>query len=116
MKREFQFGSWLIALGLGAAMALPLEAQNRPPKPRQEQRQERRQQQRQEPRQERRNERPNVRNQGNPNRPPATSQSVVPNTNRPPERAHNQQNRPPSAYAPPQRNLNSLSPQERQRT
>jgi hypothetical protein len=113
MNRKLQFGSWLIALGLGAAMALPLEAQNRPPRPRQEpQQQERRQEQRQE----RRNERPNVRNQGNPNRPPVTSQSVVPNTNRPPERAHNQQNRPPSAYAPPQRNLNSLSPQERQRT
>ena len=94
--------------GIGLAMALPASAQNRPPKPRQEQRQERRQERPQPQR--------NERNQGNPNRPPATQQSVTPNTNRPPERARNQQNlnRPPNANTQP-RNFNSLNPQERQR-
>ena len=36
MKLEFQFGGWLLALGLSAAMALPCAAQNRnnrPPQP-----------------------------------------------------------------------------------
>jgi len=113
MKTKLQFGIWLLTLGVGVSIALPAEAQNRPPKPQQERRQE----QRQERRQERQPERRSDRNQGNPNRPPTTNQSVVPNTNRPPERARNQQNtnRPP-ANAAPQRNLNNLSPQERQRT
>lgn len=95
-------------------MVLPASAQNRPPKPQPERRQEQRQERRQERPQPQRNER----NQGNANRPPATQQSVTPNTNRPPERARNQQNlnRPPNAYTPPARNLNNLSPQERQRT
>ena len=101
MKTKLQFGIWLLTLGVGASIAFPAEAQNRPPKPQQERRQE----QRQERRQERQPERRNDRNQGNPN------------TNRLPERARNQQNtnRPP-ANAAPQRNLNNLSPQERQRT
>ncbi|SRR6266436_3104357 len=113
MKTKLQFGIWLLTLGVGVSIAFPAEAQNRPPKPQSERRQE----QRQERRQERQPERRNDRNQGNPNRPPTTNQSVVPNTNRPPERARNQQNtdRPPANTAP-QRNLNNLSPQERQRT
>ena len=88
MKTKLQFGIWLLTLGVGVSIALPAEAQNRPPKPQQERRQE----QRQERRQERQPERRNDRNQGNPNRPPTTNQSVVPNTNRLPERARNQQN------------------------
>src|SRR5256885_7014330 len=113
MKTKPQFGIWLLTLGVGVAIAFPAEGQNRPPKPRPERRQE----QRQERRQERQPERRNDRNRGNPNRPPTTNQSVVPNTNRPPERARNQQNtnRPPTNAAP-QRNLNNLSPKERQRT
>ncbi len=113
MKTKLQFGTWLLTLGVGVSIAFPAEAQNRPPKPQQERRQE----QRQEHHQERPSERRNDRNQGNPNRPPTTNQSVVPNSNRPPERARNQQstNRPPANTAP-QRNLNNLSPQERQRT
>jgi hypothetical protein len=107
MNKGLKFVSWLLALGIGAALVLPLEAQNpnRPPKPRQEQRQERRQ--------ERRNER-------NANRPPANvnraqNQNASPNTNRPPERARNQQNpnRPPANTQP--RNFNSLNPEEKQR-
>ena len=99
-----------MAVGIGAVMALPASAQNRPPKPRQEQRQERHQDRPQPQR--------NERNQSKPNRPPVTQQSVTPNTNRPPERARNQQNlnRPPNAYTPPARNFNNLTPQERQRT
>src|SRR5256885_1237609 len=88
MKTKLQFGIWLLTVGVGVAIAFPAEGQNRPPKPQPERRQE----QRQERRQERQPERRNERNQGNPNRPPATNQSVVPNTNRPPERARNQQN------------------------
>ena len=110
MTKKLQFGVWLLVAGIGGAMVLPASAQNRPPKPRQEQRQERRQERPQPQR--------NERNQSNPNRPPATQQSVTPNTNRPPERARNQQNlnRPPNAYTPPARNFNNLTPQERQRT
>jgi hypothetical protein len=115
MSRKLQFGIWL-AVGIGVMMAFPAAAQNRPPKPKQEQRQEQRREQRQAPRQERQQERRNERNQGNPNRPPTTQQNVTPNANRPPERAHNGQDRPPSAYTPPARNFNNLSPQEKQRT
>src|SRR2546430_2754086 len=86
MKAKLQFGIWLLTVGVGVAIAFPAEGQNRPPKPQPERRQE----QRQERRQERQPERRNERNQGNPNRPPATNQSVVPNTNRPPESARNQ--------------------------
>ncbi len=110
MTKKLQFGVWLLATGIGAVIVLPASAQNRPPKPRQEQRQERRQERPQPQR--------NERNQSNPNRPPATQQSITPNTNRPPERARNQQNlnRPPNAYTPPARNFSNLTPQERQRT
>src|SRR5258708_11248846 len=104
MNRRFQFGIWLLTVGVGAAIAFPVAGQNRPPKPQQEHRQEQRQ--------ERRQERRNDRNQGNPNRPATANQSVVPNTNRPPERARNQQNaHPPPANTAPKPNLNSLSPQ-----
>ena len=110
MSRKLQFGIWL-AVGIGVAMAFPAVAQNRPPKPKQEQRQERQQERRQERPQPR-----NERNQGNPNRPPVSQGSGRQNSNRPPASARNEQNRPPSAYAPPARNFNNLSPQEKQRT
>jgi len=110
MSRKLQFGIWL-AVGIGVVMAFPAAAQNRPPKPKQEQRQERQQERRQERPQPR-----NERNQGNPNRPPASQGSGRQNSNRPPASARNEQNRPPSAYAPPARNFNNLSPQEKQRT
>lgn len=119
MKRKLQFAGCVIALGLGAAVALPLAAQNRPPKAKPEQRQEQRREQRPEPRQaprqERQQERRNERNQNNPNRPPVSQGGASQNTNRPPDRARNEQNRPPSAYTPPARNFNNLSPQEKQR-
>lgn len=104
MNKGLKFASWLAALGLGAALVLPVEAQNRPPKPKQEQRQERRQERRQQG------------NANNPNRPPASQNSVAPNTNRPPERARNQQNpnRPPANTQP--KNFNSLNREEQQRT
>jgi hypothetical protein len=111
MRKKFQFAAWIIALGFSVIAILPAEAQNRPPKnqPQSRQQQQPRQQQRPEQRDTRRNANPNP----NPNRPP-TSRSVAPNTNRPPERARNQQNRPPSANTSP-RNFNSLNPQEKQR-
>jgi hypothetical protein len=109
MKAKLQFGAWLLAAGIGATIALPANAQNRPPKPRQEQRQERRQERPQAQR--------NERSHGNANRPPVRQQSITPNTNRPPERARNQQNlnRPPSAYTPPARDFNSLNRQQQQK-
>lgn len=108
MSRRFQFGSWLAALVLSVLIVLPSSAQNRPPKnqPRQEQKQQqhpgRDQQRASAPR--------------NTNRPPASSPSVAPNINRPPERARNQQNlnRPPANQQP--RNFSNLNPQEKQRT
>ena len=108
MNKGLQFASCLLLLGLGAAFALPGEAQNRPPKNRPEQKQQ--------PRQERPLERSSARGDAHPNRPPAARESVVPNTHRPPERARNQENRPPSAAAQPPRTFNSLNPQEKQRT
>jgi len=110
MSREFKFARWLLALSLGALIAFPAMAQNRPPKNNQQQ-QRPQQRQQQGGRDQQRASAP----RGNPNRPPAARESVVPNTNRPPERARNQQNRPPSAYNPPQRNFNTLNPQEKQR-
>jgi hypothetical protein len=107
MSRKLQLGIWLLTVGVGAAIVSPAEAQNRPPKPRQEQRQE----QRQERPQERRAER----SQNNPNRPPASQGSAAQNTNRPPASARNEQNRPPSRYTPPARNFNNLNPQQQQR-
>jgi hypothetical protein len=107
MNKGLKFASWLVALGLSVCGTMSVDAQNRPPKnrptPKQEQRQERRQERQQ-------------RNANNANRPPASQNSTVPNTNRPPERARNQQNpnRPPT-NAPP-KNFNNLNPEEKQRT
>jgi hypothetical protein len=100
MNKGIKFASWFVALGLGSAVVLPVEAQNRPPKPRQEQHQGRQQERQQ---------------QRNANRPPASQNSVAPNTNRPPEHARNQQNpnRPPANVQP--RNFNNLNPEEKQR-
>jgi hypothetical protein len=113
MSRRLQLAACLLALGLCAVAALPAEAQNRPPKNRQ-QPQPRPQQHQQQPQQQPQPRRDAGRN-ANPNRPPASSEPVAPKTNRPPERARNQQNRPPSAYTPPPRNFNNLNPQEKQR-
>src|SRR5579859_367208 len=112
MNRRFQFAGLLMALALGVLVAFPAHGQNRPPKnqARQEQRQQR---QEQHPgRDQQRASAPR-----NPNRPPASSPSVAPNINRPPERARNQQNlnRPPANTQQP-RNFNNLNPQEKQRT
>src|SRR5579859_7717364 len=109
MDRRFQFAGLLMALALGVLVVFPAHGQNRPPKnqARQEQKQQqhpgRDQQRASAPR--------------NPNRPPASSPSVAPNINRPPERARNQQNlnRPPANTQQP-RNFNNLNPQEKQRT
>jgi hypothetical protein len=107
MSRKSQLAGCLFALGLGVLVAFSAEAQNRPPKNnRREQRQQQRQQQ---GRDQQRASAP----RGNPNRPPVTRESVVPNTNRPPERARNQQNRSPANTQP--RNFSSLNPQEKQR-
>jgi hypothetical protein len=102
MNKGRKFANWFLALGFGAIAVVPLAAQNRPPKPKQEQHQERKQEQHQERRMERSSA-------VNPNRPPA-NHNVAPNTNRPPERARNQQNpnRPPNAYTP-----RMATPQER---
>jgi uncharacterized protein DUF3106 len=108
MSRKLQFGIWLAA-GIGAVMAFPAGAQNRPPKPKPEQRQERQQERRQE-RQQPRNER----NQNNPNRPPVSQGSAAQNSNRPPAGARNEQNRPPQNAQP--RSFNNLNSQEKQRT
>ena len=120
MKTKLQFGIWLLTLGVGVSVAFPAEAQNRPPKPKQEQRQEQRREQRQEPRQaprqEHQQERRSERNQSNPNRPPVSQGSGSQNANRPTERVRNEQNRPPLANTPAGRNFNNLSPQEKQRT
>jgi hypothetical protein len=120
MSRRLQLAACLLALGLCAVAALPAEAQNRPPKNRQQPQQQPHQQRQPQPQQQRQQQpqqphRDAGRN-ANPNRPPASTESVAPNTNRPPERARNQQNRPPSAYTPPPRNFNNLNPQEKQRT
>src|SRR5215831_2183421 len=108
MNKRLQFASWFVALGLGIAIAFPLEAQNRPPKNRPEPKQ-------QPPRQERPLERSSARGDAHPNRPPTSREPVVPNTHRPPERARNQEHRPPSASTQPPRDFNSLNPQEKQR-
>jgi uncharacterized protein DUF3106 len=118
MKRKLQFAGWLMALGISAVVALPCLAhgaranggQNRPaakpPKPqpqRQAQSQEHRQQQ--QPARRAQNERQN----SGANRPPN------PNANRPAGTTNNNPNRPPSAYTPPKRNFNDLSPQDKQK-
>jgi hypothetical protein len=123
MKSRLQFGKWLAALGLCAALAVPgvaeqrgrANSQNRPPK---QQRQERQQQQQQ--KQDRQAQREAQRNT---NRPPQSDARSRPenrstNPNRPQDDRFrpNNLNRPPNAYTPPQRrNFNSLNPQEKQR-
>jgi hypothetical protein len=130
MNKGLKFASWLVALILGAAAALPLEAQNRPPKnqphPHQEQKQQQHQQQRNERKDNNSNRSPDLDHSGatNPNRPPVPNPNVAPNMNRPPERARNQQNanRPPipsRTITPEERRRNEqqfsrLSPQQKQ--
>ena len=126
MKRKLQFAGWLAALGMSAALAVPCFAQqSRPPQrqpsreqpPRQQPRPEQRREQRQQPQDARRAQ--NERQNSGANRPPNA------NTNRPPapdlNRAgmaagsNNNPNRPPSAYAPPPKKFNELSPQEQRK-
>lgn len=115
MNRKSQLAGCLFALCLGALVALPAEAQNRPPKnhPQQEQKQQRQEQHKTQG-QGRDQERASARGEVHPNRPP-THESMVPNTNRPPERARNQQNpnRPPVNTQP--RKFNELNQEEKQR-
>ncbi len=100
MSKGLKFASWLVALGLGIAVVLPVEAQNRPPKAKQEQHHERQQERQQ---------------QRNANRPPASHNSVAPNTNRPPEHARNQNpNRPPANAQT--KKFENLNPEQKQRT
>ncbi len=126
-----------MALGMGAALAVPSFAQgpraswaqnrqdNKPPKqqsqaPRQQppRQQPPRQQPRQEQRQERQRQQQEARRAQNErqnfgaNRPPNSNANRAETATRP----NNNGNRPPSAYTPqPRRDFNSLSPQERQR-
>jgi len=128
MTNKLQFGKWLAALGICAALALPAFAQrgrsnwqqnpNRPPKPAQAAKQPRQQekQQRQQEKQAQREA------QRNPNRPPQTNPETHPNNpNRPngptgDARANNNPNRPPNAYTPPPaKKFDSLNSQEKQR-
>jgi hypothetical protein len=113
MRRTLQFAGCLLALGMSAAIAAPCLAQaprvhrvqqnrpvHNPPKaPKQQQRQAQKQEHRQQQQQ----------NSGA-NRPPNA------NVNRPRTAAPtNNPNRPPSAYTPPSRKFNELTPQEKQR-
>jgi len=112
MRRKLQFAGWLKALGLSAALAGTGFAQNhqaaKPPRP-QPQRQAQNHPQRQQQQQARRAQ--NERQNSGANRPPNA------NTNRPATAAgpNNNPNRPPSAYTPPQRKFNQLSPQEQKK-
>src|SRR5260370_11983121 len=131
MKRKLQFAGWLMALC--AALAVPAFAQgpranwaqnkqdNKPPKQQQRQEQgpqQRPQQQRQEQRRENRQPRqesrrtPNERQNSGANRPPSSNPNRAdmmgqPNAN---------PNRPPSSYtAPPKKDFNTLSQQEKRK-
>jgi hypothetical protein len=136
MKPQLQIGCFLIALGIGAGMALPCAAQNHQAnKPPQQQRQEQRPQSRPAPRPERRqdtrrapNGRPNADRPSNvapPNRIPPNRQTesmgMVNGGNRPPNaRGESAQpnfnpNRPPNASNRPAntKRYQDLSPQEK---
>jgi len=101
MSKKLQFAAWLLALGLCAVAALPAQAQNRPPKSRQQHQQ------------------PQAHHdarQYQSNRPPASTGSVAPNTNRTsPTSGPGIRHRPPSANTPPAKKLHRLNPQEKQR-
>jgi Protein of unknown function (DUF3106) len=128
MSKGLKFASWLVALGLGVAVVLPVEAQNRPPKTKQEQHHERQQERQQHHNANRppasqnsvspnTNRPPASQNSVSPNtnRPPASQNSVSPNTNRPPEHARNQNpNRPPANAQT--KKFESLNPEQKQRT
>jgi hypothetical protein len=121
MRRKLQLAGWLMALGIGAALAVPCFAQgpranwsqnrqdNKPPnhdkqKQRQEQRQEHRQQQQEARRPQNGRQNPGA------NRPPNANRGETAT------RPNGNPNRPPSAYTPPpQRKFNDLSPQEKQK-
>jgi hypothetical protein len=113
MKRKLQFAGWLMALGLSAALAGPSLAQNRPapkpPKP-QPQRQAQNQQGRQQ-QQARRAQNGRQNSGSGANRPPNANMNRAATAARP----NNNPNRPPSAYTPPARKFNELSPQEQKK-
>jgi hypothetical protein len=111
-----------MALGMGAALAVPSFAQgpranwaqnrqdNKPPKQQRQQRQEQKQEHRQHQQEARRAQ--NGRQNSGANRPPNANTNRAETTTRP----NGNPNRPPSAYTPPpQRKFNELSPQEKQR-
>src|SRR5713226_1559331 len=122
MKPRIQLAGWLMALGMSAAVAVPCLAQGpranwaqnrqdyKPPK---EQRQQQRQEQRQERRQQQQGARrpPNERQNSGANRPPNSNANRAEMGARP----SNNPNRPPSAYTPPRRDFNNLSPQEKRK-
>jgi hypothetical protein len=124
MTKKLKLGKWLAALGICAALTLPVFAQhprgnnfqnpNRPPKAgaaaRQQHQQEK--QQRQQEKQAQREA------QKNANRPPqANPDAHANNPNRTPSGdAHpNNPNRPPNAYTPPPRKFDNLNPEQKQR-
>src|SRR6266852_235376 len=131
MKPGIRFAGWLMALEMSAAVAAPCLAQgpranwaqnrqdNKPPKqqgqpPRQ---QPPMQQQRQEQRQERRQQQQEARRSQNERRYSGANRSPNSNANRAEmgARPSNNPNRPPSAYTPPRRDFNNLSPQEKRK-
>ncbi len=132
MKRKLQFAGWLLALGIGTALAVPSFAQgpranwaqnrqgDKPPKQeKQQQRQEQRREQRQEQRQERRQQQNEARRaQAERRQNENARRPSEPNPNRPgPDTPRNNNpNRPPSAYTPPPpRRFDNLNRQEQQK-
>lgn len=121
MKGKLQFAGCMLALGIGAALTVPSFAQgpransaqnhqqNKPPAP---QRQQQRQAQNRAHQQQQQGARraQNGRQNSGANRPPNLNASHLgttqPNVN---------PNRPPTAYTPPTRKFNELSPQDKQR-
>lgn len=126
MRLKLQFAGWLIALGMGGALAVPAFAQgpranwaqsrqdDKPPKQQQRQPQQQRQEQRRENRQPRQEARrpQNERQNSGANRPPNSNANRAEMITRP----NANPNRPPSAYTPPpQRKYRDLSPQEQRK-
>src|SRR5260370_8402572 len=111
MRLKLQFAGWLIALGMGGALAVPAFAQgpratwaqsrqdDKPPKQQQRQPQQQRQEQRRENRQPRQEARrpQNERQNSGANRPPNSNANRIAIITR----ANPSPTRPPSSYPPP---------------
>lgn len=133
MRQRLQFGGWLIALGISAAMALPCAAQkhnaNKPPQQRQTQKPERRPSPRPEPGgRSPHNGRPSNNRPANtaaanrPARSPQTESMGMLGGNRPPDAGGESRrqpsfspNRPPNAGNLQPRRFQDLSPAEKQK-